>query len=643
MIRWSLAAELLALIIISILIIYYYERKPTSSYKRKMYHMCLWMSILSIIIDVICVYMVDFSYQVPYWINMLFNSSYFISIIFTCSLLAIYLFSLTLEHVYSKIFLKCFKRIVLLLNVSFFILVIWNLKSGVLFYFDKSGRYCRGPLNAVGYGIMGIEMIMLAVCYIRNKASVSKPVIRLINTLPFIVAVFIIFQHMYPGLLLNGMFMAITNMVIFISFQTRKSDMDSLTYAGSRNSFFEEISLRIAGKQSFQIILLSLKQFSVINEKYTYQKGDEFLYVIAQAIDRIISNAKAFRFGNVEFAVILPYESDEKAYGNLMRIKERFEEKWELGEIWSYIPAYFTDIVYTGQNWSPSQMIEYLEAGMRIAKKDPNNLHRFDEYIIESFRKRKELLEIMQRSIEQKRFKVWYQPIYNLNKHGFLSAEALLRLKDYNGDPVSPSEFIPLAEDTGMIDDLSWIVLEEVCEFLEHFQGTIESVSINLSMQQFEDRNLAARIHDSLERHHLTPNKLKIEITERVLLQDMNYMKNVVESLTEDGICFYLDDFGTGYSNISSALSLPFECVKLDRSLLEDLPGNHKSEVFVKNMIETFRAMGQKVVAEGVERQEQVEILKSYGSDYIQGFYFGKPMPEDEFTAFILEKQGVQK
>ena len=157
--------------------------------------------------------------------------------------------------------------------------------------------------------------------------------------------------------------------------------------------------------------------------------------------------------------------------------------------------------------------------------------------------------------------------MFNLKTSRFSSAEALRRLRDYDGEPVSPSEFIPLAEETGLIDDLSWIVLEEICMLFGQSRGKIDSVSINLSMRQFEDRSLSGRIHECLKRSGLSPDKLKIEVTERVLLQDMDYMKMIMEEMTGEGFGFYLDDFGTGYSNISCALALPLEYAKLDRSL----------------------------------------------------------------------------
>ena len=637
MVMWSLAAELLGLIIHIILILYHYERRLVSNNRRKIYQVCLWISVLTIFLNIVCVHMVTHPFMVSQGMNVVCNSLYFILCIVTCSVMAVYMFALTLEHVYNKHCLRIAGTIVFLLNIIFLGIVLWNLKSGVLFYFDENRIYTRGPLNRVGYLVMAIEMLMLVICYMRNRRSVSRPVIRLIRTMPVIAAICIVFQHIYKDLQLNGMFMAIVNMVIFISFQTRRSEVDSLTFIGNRNCFFEELSLRIASRQYFQVVLVCLKQFSLINEKFSYKKGDEFLYNIARELDHILPGAKAFRFGNVEFAVLLPFAAEEEAAEGLKKIQERFEERWELGAVGSYIQAYFTDVIYKGQEWNATQIMEYLESGIHYAKKEPGGLRRFDTRLLEQLNRRKRILEIMETSIRERRFKVWYQPVFNLKTNRFSSAEALLRLRDYDSKPVSPSEFIPLAEETGLIDDLSWIVLEEVCMLLGQMGDKIDSISINLSMQQFEDRNLSGRIHECLNRSGLSPDKLKIEVTERVLLQDMDYMKMMMEEMSGEGFGFYLDDFGTGYSNISCALSLHFEFIKLDRSLLVRVTGDSKTQVFVRSMVETFHAMGQKIVAEGVEDEEQIELLRQFGVDCVQGYYYGRPMPEDEFRAVITK------
>lgn len=157
-------------------------------------------------------------------------------------------------------------------------------------------------------------------------------------------------------------------------------------------------------------------------------------------------------------------------------------------------------------------------------------------------------------------------------------------------------------------------------------------------MRQFKDRGLTERIKQYLDEYHLTPDRLKIEITEHVLLRDMDHMKRMVEQLTENGVHFYLDDFGTGYSSISCVLPLLFEYIKLDKSLLNGLLGNPRAELPVKSMIQSFERMGFKVIAGGVGEKEQAEMLRMFGADNIQGYYYGKPMPEDEFLVVVSHR-----
>lgn len=636
MIKWSLAGEYMAFIVIVILMLYFYEGRMVIHARERLYRSCLWLSLLSIVLDGVCVFSVEYSDRMPYWLNIFLNSAYFMLTVIVCSLIAAYVFVMMLEHVYEK---KCLKRAfrgLAAVNIIYLAVLIINIKTGVLFYFDGAGDYHRGALNILGYGVMFVEVAMVYICYWKNRPSVSKSIVRIICTLPPIMTLLCIFQFIYPEMLMNGTGMAIANLILFISFQNRESKKDPLTMVGNRENFYENISLRLAGKQHFQLILIALRKFDIVNRNFGYKKGDEFLYTIATELGKLVPKAEVFRFGNVEFAMIIPLESEEKSVDTFRTVKKRCQDGWSVGDMHTHIRTAFMYLEYWGQNYSPSQMMDYIEYGTQKAKEVPNHNVHFTETVMREFEEEKKILEIMQQSVEQRRFRVWYQPVIQVGG-SYTSAEALLRLNDYEGNAVPPSKFIPIAEESGLIDDLSWIVLEEVCELLEkNPDSKIRNISINLSMQQFADPGLEGRILESLKRHHLKPDRLKIEVTERVLLQDMEYMKNVMYNMNRSGIGFYLDDFGTGYSNLASVLEFPFECVKLDRSLLIGFPGNPDSEMLVKTLIELFHSMGEEVVVEGIEDEAQAELLKEFGADRIQGYYYSKPLPEEAFSKYYL-------
>lgn len=639
MVKWSLAAELLAAMMIVVLMAYYREKKMAVTRKGKVYRSCLGLSLATVLLNAVCVYTIEHTEQVPRAVNLILNSAYFLVAVLTCSVIVLYLCYLILEHVYDK---RHLRRALLCISggtLGYLLLILWNLSSGVLFSFDPGGNYRRGPLNRIGYALMAAELLLLAVCYVQNRASVNRPMVKLMHTLPPLAIFLAAFQLAYPQVLLNGMMMAMADLILFISFQSSRIETDGLTGIGNRNSFFAELSLRVAGRQQFQIVLLSLQQFVTINQRFGHQRGDAFLYEVARYLDGLCRQARAFRFGNVEFAVVFPWRGETEATDNLQKLRERFQRNWRLGEVETRLTARFAELICTGQSWSPTQIIEGLEYGLRLAKAGPEDTVRFNERTAALLEKERMLVNIMRRSVLEQRFQVWYQPIYDCRSGAFTSAEALLRLQDYEGNMISPAEFIPLAEETGLIGELSWIVLEGTCRLLGSGRvPDLRSVSINLSMQQFVEQELISRIVDSLDRNGVSHDRLKVEITERVLLQDMDRMRTAMAEMASRDIHFYLDDFGTGYSNLSCVLDLPFECVKLDQSLVAEFPDDQRADLLVRTLVCLFHNMGLQVMAEGVEAVPQAETLARYGADWIQGYYYARPMPESELIPFLKEK-----
>lgn len=642
MVRWSLSAEFIAFIIVAVLTLYFYDRKRVPTRQRKMYSLCLAMSFVSILLDAVCVFTVQNTRSVPIWVNIALNSLYFFMNVLMCSVMAAYLFILLLEHVYDKTCLRSALWVVGALCAAYTVCVALNIRSGILFSFDAAGGYVRGPLNALGYAVMAAELLLLAACFLKNRRSVGARMTRVMYTLPPIILLASVFQQLYPEILMNGMLFALADMILFISFQSRRIERDSLTGIGNRNSFYHELKLRLAGGQQFQIILLSLRRFAAVNQRCGHERGDAVLYEIAKYLDTSFADGRAFRFGSVEFALLVPFQSARGAQEMLARVSSRFDAPWELGDLRLNVGADFADIVRREEAWTPVEVIAFLEYALRLAKNDAGGVVHFDACAARSFERRTQLIDTIRRSIAQRRFTVWYQPIWCCRDGAFCAAEALLRLEDYDGNLVPPSEFIPLAEETGMIDELCWVVLDEICRFLASAQARkLSSVSINLSMQQFLNDDLAARVEASLKKYGVAAQRLKLEITERVALDDLRRVACVMKTLAQMGVRFYLDDFGTGYANFACVLNLDFECVKLDRSLAAGVPNDRRADTMARGVIQLFHDMGLQVVAEGVETAEQAEYLRRYGADRIQGFYYAKPMPEKELVAFLARHSQV--
>lgn len=254
---------------------------------------------------------------------------------------------------------------------------------------------------------------------------------------------------------------------------------------------------------------------------------------------------------------------------------------------------------------------------------------------------RNDLDGIISDAIVNKRFEMYYQPIYSINEKRFLSAEALIRLNDETYGFISPELFITAAEKSGMILQIGEYVLDSVCCFLERCgkEGLpVDYIELNLSMSQCMQRELTDKVLYYLNKYNLRPDQVNLEITETAANTAQDVVEENIISLSDKGIYFSLDDYGTGYSNLGRIMELPFRIVKLDKSLA-DRVGNPRMKILLKNTIHMLKEMGMEIVVEGVETKETLQQFEELGCDFIQGYYFSKPLPEEKYIEFINQSQ----
>ena len=301
--KWFLSAELFSLIIILILMLNFYDRRWKGFPQRKIYHLCLLTSAGSILLNILCVYIIGQAWDVPLWVNLLCNSGYFLLIVAVSTIIAYYLMRLLFEHIYQQRQQRIFAGIFLFSYLIFFALILYNLRSGVIFYFDENRSYCRGPLINFGYGIMGIQLIMLIFITLRNLKSVSLPMRRVMGILPPTILLLTAYQLLYPDVLFNGGIIVAANIILLVNFQSRRIEQDTLTSSGSRKSFHQELTLRLGGHQHFQIVMISIHSFGSVNHRYGHEKGDNLLYEIAKWLEELHPSGHSFRVGNLEFTM----------------------------------------------------------------------------------------------------------------------------------------------------------------------------------------------------------------------------------------------------------------------------------------------------------------------------------------------------
>ena len=643
MIHWTLLSEYFALILIVVIMLFFRDRRQVLSPRRRLFWLCLWTSVASITLNIITVHTIENIGFYTVGLNMVLNSAYFMLSVLMCTFVAYYLFQRVLEYVYDK---HCLRRAVLALRLitgAFALIVLWNLKSGVIFSFDENGRYCRGPLNSIGFLAPILEVVVVLICYLRNRKSVSRATTHVIRLMPPVVLLLVAYQLVFPEQLLNGTISALTNLIIFISFQSSRIERDALTGLSNHSSFMAELTLRTDSRQHYQLILVTLNQFARVNQIYGHSCGDALLVQVADTMREMNENGSVFRYNSVEFVILLPGAAAEEQEQRLARVLARMRSAWSLGDTSAVVPAYVAEIDYNGQEWTAEQIVGYLDYCIQLAKTEDCELVRFDGATAQRHQRREYIIATMQEAVRTGSFQVWYQPIYHQDTGGFDSAEALIRLADDQGRPISPAEFIPVAEEIGLIDALSWIVLEGVCRLLGSGKvPQLKAVSINLSMPQFQCEDLSGRIGAVLKKYGVAPERLKLEVTERVLASNLDSVQRTMEEMNCRHLGFFLDDFGTGYSNFSSVLKLPFEAVKLDRSLMTGLTRDPRARLMADTMIPLFHKLGQQVIAEGIEDSQQADLALACGADAIQGFYYARPMPESQLAGWYRQQEALK-
>lgn len=638
----SIKLEMLSLVVVAILLLFHHDRTSKKNKKYKLFNTCLWMTAISIGLDLFTWILIENVAEYSISVHMLVHSLYFLSIHSCVALIGYYIFHVLFEHMKEQKCYRMSRKIITCMWIVLNALVIVNLWTGCYFYIEGN-RYCRGPINKLGFGAMGIEVAMLCMCYFRNKKVITPYAVQLIRSIPILTVLMSAVQFSMPDMLLTGTIAAMIDLIVFACFQNNRIGRDALTELLNRPSFFREVNYHIAKKEKAHIVLVHLQNLDKVNKRYGISQGDCLLYNVARYLENVSSDYQVYRFGNTHFVMLGEYKTEREAKRFANKIFERFKQTWKLNDV-----EWKQQIQLVHMKLQPEEMdeqilteqIRYLLSCSKD-KSESTNIY-FDEELKADYERKMYVLNEVKNAIQKESFVLYFQPIYSCKEEKFLTAEVLLRLFTEDGTLIPPGEFIPLAEENGLNDEITWLVLKKSMEFVaRHPEISLESISVNVSIQQMNEEYLNNKIE--LAKKHYGPHlgKLRIEITERMIFQYQKMAIRVMKDLVDQGMRFYLDDFGVGYSNFARIFELPFEVIKLDRTILVGIDENEKRYQMIKSLVDLLHNAGFEVVAEGLETAEQVEKAKEIGVDRIQGFFFARAMGEEQLVEFLHKHERI--
>ncbi|WP_206483236.1 EAL domain-containing protein [Thalassotalea sp. G2M2-11] len=379
--------------------------------------------------------------------------------------------------------------------------------------------------------------------------------------------------------------------------------------------------------------LIDINHFSDINDGLGQDLGNQLLMAVTSRMKAMGEQCQFARVGADVFGII-----GTKDKVNPEKLSLLFNKPFSAGEQHLPINACFGLCEKADAGSRGVNVLNQINIALNLAKK--NNQEHFVYYKQEMEEKtlwRLGMIRQLRTDFAENRLELWYQPQLNLQTGKVIGAEALLRWRTADGQFVSPGVFIPLAEYSGLIIEIGDWVINQACQqikTLEQESFDDVGISVNVSIPQFRRENFVDSIIDATVRHKVLPNKLELEITENILMDEPQVVIDALVKLKQQGISIALDDFGTGYSSLSYLQKLPLDRLKVDRSFVTDItkPGQ---AIIADTIINLGKQMNLKVIAEGIEEEEQQAHLKAQNCDEVQGFFYAKPMPADEFLAFL--------
>lgn len=426
---------------------------------------------------------------------------------------------------------------------------------------------------------------------------------------------------------------------------------DSLTLLPNRRFLLDKLRQALAlssrSGQSGALLFLDLDHFKKLNDTLGHHIGDLLLQEVAARVTNCvrISDSVA-RIGGDEFVVLLenlsiqPIEAATQTRDVAEKIIKAINQPYQLDIHNYYITVSIGAALFNGDEFNTEELLKQADISMYQSKTEGRNTLRFfDPVMQEAISAQADLERELRKAIENKQFQLFYQ--LQVNSNGVpIGAEALIRWQHPNRGMISPYSFISLAEETGLIIPIGLWVLDTACAQLSIWhqdKSTKDLVlAINVSARQFHQADFVDQVLSTVLRHEFNPSQLKIELTESILVDNIEDIITKMTELNKIGIRFSLDDFGTGYSSLQYLKMLPLDQLKIDQSFVHDIATDSSDRAIVRTIITMASSLGMNVIAEGVETENQRQFLLDNGCSLFQGYLFSKPISIDDFKKLIL-------
>lgn len=633
----SISLDIAALALLFILLVTRVLRKMMHDRSNRIFLLILVTATASTVFDIATI-LIDRAQCEQAIVIYIANMGYLLTHYLTVPLYLLFIISMT--DTWHKLRRNLVQQVLMILPLAV-VLFAFATNSFTHLIFSVENGYQRGPLIGVMY-VTTILYVMIVIGYMlryrrlfgwANLAAVGAVV-------PIDVAAMLV-QFFVPTALIEMFCGALGLLIMTIGLQRPEEYVDTFTNLMKHSAYAHDMKRSFENDKHVHIVMLNITNFRTIQTMIGFDSMTEILKMVADTIRRlnrkIHGGADLYYLDNGRFRMVFREKDQEKAQMLADALNQELkipissnglnislapflilarcpEEIKDFKALMSFGLDFHMKNDYTGQVMSAGKIYDENQLDIQ------NNIDL-----------------IIEQALENESFQVYYQPIYSTKQGRITSAEALLRLFDPQRGFISPELLIHAAEKSGAIHRIGEFVFEKVCRFIasESFEKLgLDYIEVNLSVAQIMKADLADKLLTIMDKYHISADKINLEITESATAYEQKAMTENLEALARAGLSFSLDDYGTGYSNIKRVIELPLKIIKLDKSFVDE-KNNPKMWIVIKNTVKMLKDMDMEVVVEGVETQEALDEFTGLQCDFIQGYFFSKPIPKKDFVTFI--------
>lgn len=622
----SIAVQLCGLLLLFVVLFFYLNCKKVFLNTESAFFMSVLTSVFYMIIDIATVVSLKHETSVSPVYLQIINRLYQISLLVVVYYAILYVFA----DLYGKT--RKYKIVATAFKIALFMEIV--LVSVLpMHYMNRGNSYIAAGASVLfAYSVIAVELLIALVALARYNHLIDSKRKSVVTGWLILWIVAMVAMIWVPGYVTVSFTIAIGILIIYIKLENPESAIDRETGLFNQNTYGPYISQRFDNGEPFSFIKVLADNFS----QASHQEMLAFKQNIVADL-KYIKETFAFTTNENEFYIL--YEKKEDADKKFEQLCDKYINSNEF--VFKPHILYMPDSGIVADINEMMQLFRWASETMEISEK---GIFIIDEKASDNMKCEIEIGKLINEAIENDRVEVFYQPIYSTEKGYFTSAEALVRIRDGEGKLIPPNLFIGIAEKNGSILKLGEIVFEKVCSFLKTSEAVklgIEYIEVNLSVVQCEYEGLSKRFIEIMNEHNIPGNMINLEITESATMTSKNRLIRNIADLKNFGVGFSLDDFGTGQSNLNYIVEMPVDIVKFDRGMINAYFESHKAKYVMDAAMHMIQGLKLDIVSEGIETEEQLSIMKNLGIQYIQGFYFSKPLPEDECLEFLRKRNNL--